>query len=152
MKFDTMFKGYNRYQVDDTISALNEELEQLKKEVDAYKRQCEEDAKKISMLEEKLDIATRDIEIKEKAADEMAQIALREANEIISSANHNADAIVKEALVNARDILVSISKLGIEAKEIKENLSAQMGTLNEVINDFDVPPIPSINLMKQCDE
>ena len=152
MKFDTMFKGYNRYQVDDTISALNEELEQLKKEVDAYKRQCEEDAKKISMLEEKLDIATRDIEIKEKAADEMAQIALREANEIISSANHNADAIVKEALVNARDILVSISKLGIEAKGIKENLSAQMGTLNEVINDFDVPPIPSINLMKQCDE
>ncbi len=147
-----MFKGYNRYQVDDTIRTLNEELEQLKKEVEAYKRQSEEDASKINTLQEKLDNATRDIEIKEKAADEMAQIALREANEIISSANNNADAIVKEALVSARDILISISKLGIEAKEIKENLSVQMTLLNEVINGFDVPPIPSVNLMKQCDE
>lgn len=147
-----MFKGYNRYQVDDTIANLNEEVSQLQKKVEVYKRQGEEDALKIKSLEEKLETATRDIEIKEKAADQMAQIALKEANEIIQNANRNADAIVKEALISAREILISISKLGIEAKEIKANLHTQMQMLNDVIEGFDVPPIPTIDLMKQCEE
>lgn len=152
MKFDAMKNGYNRYQVDDAIAKLEEENALLKSKLDAYKSQSEVDKVSFEQLQEKYNILSKDIEIKEKAAHEMAQIALKEANEIVRSANLNADAIVKEALLNAKEILFSISKLGLEAQEIKSNLNEQLKLLTNAIERFDVPPIPSANFMNQCDE
>lgn len=152
MKFDTMKNGYNRYQVDDAILKLSEENTLLKSKLDAYISQSEIDQKKYEQLLEKYHTLSKDLEVKEKAANEIASIAIKEANDIVQSANLNADAIIKEALISARDILASVAKLGLEAKEIKANMNEQLQALSNVIQGFDVPPIPNPSLMNTCDE
>ena len=152
MKFDAMKNGYNRYQVDDAIAKLTEENNLLKSKLDAYISQAEADKKNYDQLLEKYNILSRDIEIKERAANDIATIAIKEANDIVQSANLNADAIVKEALLSAREILASVSKLGLEAMEIKANLNDQLNVLTNAIENFDIPPIPNPDLMNQCDE
>lgn len=152
VKFDAMKNGYNRYQVDDAIAKLTEENNLLKSKLDAYISQAEADKKNYDQLLEKYNILSRDIEIKERAANDIATIAIKEANDIVQSANLNADAIVKEALLSAREILASVSKLGLEAMEIKANLNDQLNVLTNAIENFDVPPIPNPDLMNQCDE
>mgnify|MGYP007014934915 CR=1 FL=1 len=108
--------------------------------------------KLILSLQQQLKDMTHDIEVKESAATQMAQIALKEANQIIQNANDNADAIIKEAYYCARDILESISRLGVEAQGIKDSMNEQLVQLIESIERFDVPPIPSAELLKKCDE
>lgn len=149
MQFDTMNKGYNRFQVDDALAKLQEEIETLTKKLDAYKKQGEEDQKRIQMYKDKYQDLSNHLDIKERAARDMAKIALHEANSIVASANNNADMIVKEALLNARTILINISKLGIEANEIKINLNEQLTLLSDAIDGFDIPPIPNVELMEK---
>lgn len=152
MQFDTMKKGYNRYQVDVAISSLEEEVSSLKKRLEAYNSQMEADKIKIIELTNKLENLNHDVEIREQAAADMAQIALKEANSIIQTANENADVIIREAYYSAKDILLNISKLGVEAKGIKDALNGQLKLLSESIEQFDVPPIPNAELLNKCDE
>jgi len=148
MQFDTMKQGYNRFQVDDALAKAQEEIDKLTRKLEAYKRQEEENVRKLENYKLKYDQLLQSIEMKEQAAKDMTKIALQEANQIVSSANNNADLIVKEALMNARTILISISKLGIEANEIKTNLNEQLVLLSDAIDGFDIPPIPNVELMK----
>ncbi|NBK97326.1 MAG: cell division protein DivIVA [Erysipelotrichia bacterium] len=147
-----MKKGYNRYQVDSAIHNLEEEVSVLQKRLEASNSQMEADKEKIMELNLKLELLNKDVEMKEKAASQMAQIALKEASSIIQTANENADAIIKEAYYSAKDILLNISKLGVEAKGIKDTLNDQLRLLSDSIEQFDVPPIPSAELLKKCDE
>lgn len=147
-----MRNGYNRYQVDDAIHTLQEEEELLKRQLEAFRLQSEEDKKNYDALKKKYDSVVQDIAVKEQAAQDLARIALQEANDIVRCANENADAIIKEALLHAREILYNISKLGIEAKEIKDTMHVQMEQLSNAIDGFDVPPIPNASLLKKSDE
>ena len=152
MPFDTMKKGYNRYQVDMAITNLEAEIETLKKRIEAYELQSQEDKAKLQTANTRLHEMSHDIKVKEEAAAKLTQIALKEANEILQSANMNADLIIKEAYYSAKDILLSISKLGVEAKGIKETLNSQLDALSATIEQFDVPPIPSSDLLNKCDD
>ncbi len=152
MPFDTMKKGYNRYQVDMAINNLQEEIETLKKRVEAYELQSQEDKAKLLSANTRLYEMSHDIKVKEEAAAKLTQIALKEANEILQNANANADLIIKEAYYSAKDILLSISKLGVEAKGMKETLNVQLDALTKSIEQFDVPPIPSSELLNKCDD
>lgn len=144
-----MKNGYNRYQVDDVLHKLEEEITQLKRVNEAYRLQSEEDKVKYNQLNDKYVTLLNEVAVKEKAANDIAQIALKEANDIIYAANKNADAIVKEALKSAKEVLVDISKLGIEAKEIKMNMNEQLNALSDAIESFSVPPIPNPDLLNK---
>ena len=152
MKFDKMMNGYNRYQVDMAVSKLEEQVDALTKNVETYRKQSEEDKKKIEALEEKLREQKKDLEIKERAAQQMAEIAMSEANRILNNANMNADQIVKEAVYCAQAILENVSRLGVEAQGVKEHMNEQILELKKVVDDFDVPPIPGEELLKKSDE
>ncbi len=152
MTFDIVKSGYNRYQVDDQMNELNAQLVLLTRQVSAYEKQGEEDRKKIQVLQEKLDQLQRDILIKERAASEMTQLALKEANKIINNATSNADLIVREALLSAKDILLNMNRLGVEAQEMKQHLNEQVRVLSETIEGFDLPPIPKKELLDKCEE
>lgn len=149
MQFDTMKKGYNRFQVDDAIDKLQQEVENLTRKLEVYKKQSEEDKKRIGVYKEKYQKLLHDIDIREKAVKDMTKIALNEASGIVNSANDNADMIVREALLSAKSILIGISKLGIEAGEVKENLNKQLSLLSNVIEEFDIPPIPNVELIEK---
>lgn len=147
-----MKKGYNRYEVDDAFRKTEEKIDDLSKKLEAYRIQNEEYEKRLKRFKFQYEEISKSIDMKEQAAKDITRMALVEANDIVSNANTNADLIVKEALVSARSILLNISKLGVEASEIKLNLHKQMEILEEAIQGFDVPPIPSEELMKKYDE
>ncbi len=149
MEFDRVKNGYNRYQVDSELAAKNQEIDDLQRKLLAYKKQNEENDRKIEEIGRKYTKLLQDLDIKERAMREMTRNALEEANGILNTANRNADMIVKEALQNAKTILLNISKLGIEAHEIKINLNEQLQILSETIDGFDIPPIPNVELIEK---
>ena len=148
VKFDTMKNGYNRYQVDDKITQLTSEIETLQKKVDLYSARLDEIEEQCAMFKEKYVTLANEIRIKEKAAEDIARIALKEAHVIVQTANDNADVIVKEALASARTILLEVNKLGEETGEIKSRMLNELVKLDRALNDFEVPTQINLELIE----
>lgn len=147
MIFDTMRNGYNRYQVDDKVNEMDQELTMLNRKVDMYRERSTEVEKQLHSIKTKYQFIMEGLSAKEKAADEMAHLATKEANLIVDTAQANADIIVKEALMTARTILLEIAKLGNEASELKGNMADQLEALSQALEEFEIPPIPDLELM-----
>jgi len=113
--FDSMKNGYNRYQVDDYLNELEGQTAMLHRKVEMYRQRSEEVEKQLNVIKQKYQFVVDGLSAKERAADDMARMAMKEANMIVDTAQHNADVIVKEALMTARSILLDIAKLGSEA-------------------------------------
>ena len=86
--------------------------------------------------------------MKEQAAEDIARIALREANVIVATAQDNADVIIQEALASAKQILLEVSKLGEETGEVKSRMMEQLEELTNALESFEVPPLPDLSLLK----
>ncbi len=147
--FDTMKNGYNRYQVDDYIHSLAEEIESLRKKLECNNVMMERLSKEKDDLEKKYKEVSDNLYIKEQAAGEMARMAMKEANMIVDTANQNAETIIKEALMMARGILVDISRLGNEARDMKGNMQEELERIREALENFETPAIPDLNLLKK---
>ncbi len=148
-KFETMRNGYNRYQVDDKVSQLEHEVETLTKKLELYSTRLEEVEKQCSQYKEKYLTLSGEIRIKEKAAEDIARIALKEANVIVQTASDNADVIVKEALASARAILVEVNKLGEETGEIKQRMICELDKLDQALKEFEVPSKVNLGLLDE---
>ena len=144
--FDTMKNGYNRYQVDDYIHSLAEEIESLRKKLECNNVMMERLSKEKDDLEKKYKEVSDNLYIKEQAAGEMA---MKEANMIVDTANQNAETIIKEALMMARGILLDISRLGNEARDMKGNMQEELERIREALENFETPAIPDLNLLKK---
>ncbi|WP_294562798.1 DivIVA domain-containing protein [uncultured Traorella sp.] len=149
VKFDTMRNGYNRYQVDDKVAQLTSEVETLQKKLDLYVSRLDEVEKQSASYKEKYLTLAGEIRIKEKAAEDIARIALKEANVIVQTANDNADVIVKEALASARAILIEVNKLGEETGEIKQRMIKELDKLDQALSEFEVPRKIDLNLLEE---
>ena len=149
VKFDTMRNGYNRYQVDDKVDQLTNEVETLQKKLDLYISRLDEVEKQSASYKEKYLTLAGEIRIKEKAAEDIARIALKEANVIVQTANENADVIVKEALASARAILIEVNKLGEETGEIKQRMIKELDKLDQALSEFEVPHKIDLNLLEE---
>lgn len=148
IKFDLMRNGYNRYQVDDKVASLIQQVETLEKKLDLYMARLEEVEKQSAGYKEKYLTLAGEIRIKEKAAEDIARIALKEANVIVQTANDNADVIVREALASARAILVEVNKLGEETGEIKQRMIHELDKLDTALKEFEVPNPIDLELLE----
>lgn len=147
--FDTMKNGYNRYQVDDYIQSLGNEIESLRKKLECQNVLMERLNKEKDDLEKKYKEVSGNLYIKEQAAGEMARMAMKEANMIVDTANQNAEIIIKEALMIARGILLDISNLGNEARDMKGNMQEELERIRDALDNFETPAIPDLNLLKK---
>ena len=147
--FDTMKNGYNRYQVDDYIHSLAEEIDSLRNKLECNNVMMERLSKEKDDLEKKYKEVSDNLYIKEQAAGEMARMAMKEANMIVDTANQNAETIIKEALMMARGILLDISRLGNEARDMKGNMQEELERIREALENFETPAIPDLNLLKK---
>lgn len=147
-KFETMKNGYNRYQVDAMISQLTEQIDTLEKKLQLYTNRLDEVEEKAKDYKEKYLTLYSELRVKEKAAEDMARIALKEANVIVQTATENADVIIKEALTSAKMILIEVSKLGEETGEIKGRMLKQLDNLDKALNAFEIPPLPDMSLLE----
>ena len=146
--FDTMKNGYNRYQVEDYIQTQKLQMESLQKKLEKANLLKEELTREYQELESRYRDVSENLEVKEKAADEMTRMAMKEANMIVDTAHRNADAIVKEALMMARGILMEVARLGDEANDLKGSMRKELQKITQALDDFETPEIPDLDLLK----
>lgn len=151
-QFRIMKNGYDRFAVDDAVNDYHSRLEELEKQAELYQKQFNEAQEQLNHLKVRYKTLVSELSIKEKAADDIARLALKEANAIIDTAQNNANAIVKEALSTARIVLVELSQLSKSASGLKEDMKAQLESLMKNIDEFEFPTIPDINRIKEENE
>lgn len=147
--FDTMKNGYNRYQVEDYIQTQKLQMESLQKKLEKANLLKEEITREYQELETRYRDVSENLEVKEKAADEMTRMAMKEANMIVDTAHRNADAIVKESLMMARGILMEVARLGDEANDLKGSMRRELQKITQALDDFEAPEIPDLDLLKK---
>lgn len=85
--------------------------------------------------------------VREKAAEEMSRLALREANSIIDTAYTNADMIVREAMSTSRQVLVEIARISNESNELRDELKEKIMELEHAIDGLTLPDAPNSKLI-----
>ena len=150
-RFRISKRGYDRFSVDDTLDRLTFERESLKQQLDTYSRQITEANEQLAAIKIRYQNLVSELGVREKAADDIARLALKEANSVIASAQNNADSIVREALSTARMVLVEIARISKEAKGIKQEMHDQLEALTQALNNFTIPAIPAVNLVSEKD-
>ncbi len=136
-KFDTVFRGYNKAQVqrflDDVIknyellldkSKKTEEENQLLKEQLAYYQRIE-------------DTMNRAIYTAESAGDQIKSSARREANTLINEARRNANRIINDALLKAERAQNHADQLKRNTNILKRRLRQIIENQLEVIEEMD---------------
>ncbi len=150
-EFRVMKNGYDRFAVDQAVSNYILEIENLQKKIDLYNRQTVAVTEQLNTVKVRYQSLVSEITVKEKAAEELSLIALREANIIIGSAQNNADSIVKEAISTARLILVDLTKLSSEVTGMKSDVQKQLETLLQNFDDFKLPTLPALEWLEKIE-
>ena len=127
-------------------------LDELEKRITLYQRQAAEDETKIKELEKKYAELENSLEAKQAAADDIARLSLREANEIIGTAKKNADQIINEALGTARLILTDLSRLYNQAGVVKGDMYEQIDGLRNDLDAFQLPKMPDLRWLDEAEK
>lgn len=147
-----MKNGYDRFAVDDAVEKYAAQVDELEKRVSLYQEQAAEDQKKISALEQQYAKLQNSIEAKQAAADDIARLSLREANEIIGTARKNADQIIRESLGTARLILTDLSRLYQQAGIVKGDMYDQLDSLRKELDQFELPNMPDLRWLDDAEK
>ena len=91
--FRVMKNGYDRFAVDDAIDQYAQQIEQLQKKLSLYQQQLVETTRTLEDMKQRYQQILTTEQSRQEAADNIARLSLREANEIISTAQKNADEI-----------------------------------------------------------
>lgn len=143
-RFRIAKKGYDRFEVDSVLSQNELELSELKTKLQVYKSQVEVAQQQLESVKERYDDLVSKLSVREKAADEISRIALKEANTVIDTANQNADTIVMEALTTAKILLSELAKVTQETNSAKGEMKEKIDLLQKTLDELKLPEIPSI--------
>ena len=150
--FRVMKNGYDRFAVDDAVERYAAQVDQLEKQVDAYRSQLAEADRKLAELQARYDALNRSMDARSQAADSIARLSIKEANEIISAAQKDADAIVHESLVTARLILTDLSKLYGDADMGKDSTKKKREDLLAELDEFQLPKMPDLRWLNEAEK
>jgi len=148
--FRVMKNGYDRFAVDDAVEQYEAEVKQLERKLELYQQQLVETVRELESCKSKLKEIEQTEAARKEAADNIARLSIREANQIISTAQENADEIIKEALGTARLILLDLTKLYKNAGEVKGQMNQQLEDLLKQIDDFELPKLPDLRWLDEA--
>ncbi|WP_323617184.1 DivIVA domain-containing protein [Erysipelothrix rhusiopathiae] len=146
-KFRVMRQGYDRFEVDQMITNLEHDKTILTKQIELYQKQVESLQEQRDIIKKRYQQLVSESGVREKAAEEMSRLALREANSIIDTAYMNADMIVREAMSTSRQVLVEISRISNESNELRDELKEKLMELEVAIDDLTLPDAPNSKLI-----
>lgn len=149
--FRVMKNGYDRFAVDDAIDQYALQVEQLQKKLELYQQQLVETTRALDDMKQRYQQILTTDQSRKEAAENIARLSLREANEIISTAQKNADEIVKEAISTARLILVDLSKLYSQAGDVKSDMRKQLEDMLTQLDDFRIPQMPDMRWLEEAE-
>ena len=150
--FRVMKNGYDRFAVDEAIERYAAQVDLLERKIEVYQEQLVETARQLEETKAKVAEMQNTENVRREAADSIARLSLREANEIINTAQKNADAIIREALTSARGILEDLSILYQEAGTVKSDASTRLEHLLKELDDFSLPEMPDLMWLKEAEE
>ena len=146
-KFRILKKGYDRFAVDNEIDRLTFDLSQKEQQLTSYMKEAQAASEQLLLIKERYHSLMTELNVRGKAADDIARLALREANAVIASAQNNADTILKEALSTAKMVLVEIARLSNEAKDVKADMKEKLEVLTQSLEAFKIPSVPALKMM-----
>ena len=149
--FRVMKNGYDRFSVDDAIDQYAQQIEQLQKKLSLYQQQLVETTRTLEDMKQRYQQILTTEQSRQEAADNIARLSLREANEIISTAQKNADEIIREAISTARLILIDLTKLYSQATDVKGDMKKQLEQLLQQLDDFRIPQMPDMRWLEDAE-
>ena len=149
--FRVMKNGYDRFAVDDAIDQYAQQIEQLQKKLSLYQQQLVETTRTLEDMKQRYQQILTTEQSRQEAADNIARLSLREANEIISTAQKNADEIIREAISTARLILIDLTKLYSQATDVKGDMKKQLEQLLQHLDDFRIPQMPDMRWLEDAE-
>lgn len=149
--FRVMKNGYDRFAVDDAIDQYAQQIEQLQKKLSLYQQQLVETTRTLEDMKQRYQQILTTEQSRQEAADNIARLSLREANEIISTAQKNADEIIREAISTARLILIDLTKLYSQATDVKGDMKRQLEQLLQQLDDFRIPQMPDMRWLEDAE-
>ena len=150
-KFDLVRNGYDISQVDSEIEILHKQIAALNQKIRTYQSQIETIGSQFSTIRQRYQSIVSELNMRERAADDVARIALKEANSIIESAQVSADNIIEEAIFNARSLLNEVSEYNTESLSIQKDLRDRMQEFIDLLDKYEAPQIPSVDFGKYKD-
>lgn len=149
--FRVMKNGYDRFAVYDAIDQYAQQIEQLQKKLSLYQQQLVETTRTLEDMKQRYQQILTTEQSRQEAADNIARLSLREANEIISTAQKNADEIIREAISTARLILIDLTKLYSQATDVKGDMKKQLEQLLQQLDDFRIPQMPDMRWLEDAE-
>ncbi|MBQ1324922.1 MAG: DivIVA domain-containing protein [Solobacterium sp.] len=150
--FRVLKNGYDRFAVDDAIEKYAAEVEDLQNKLKVYEEQIARMSEQMNALQTQYQNMANSLDAEKAAAENIARLSLREANEIIGTAQRNADLIVRQALITAREILSELSRLYTDANIIRESTRAKLEGLIKELDEFRLPKMPEMEWLKKAEE
>ena len=150
--FRVMKNGYDRFAVDDAVERYASRVEQLEQKISLYQQQLEEANARIARLQADYQNLESSLDAQKQAAENIARLSLREANEIIQTAQQNADAIIQESLITARLILTDLSKLYGDANTVKASTLEKLEGLIRELEAFSLQKMPDLRWLKEAEQ
>ena len=147
-----MKNGYDRFAVDDAIEKYAAQTEELERRVLLYQNQLAEAEKRLQELQVQYRSLESTSDAERQAAENIARLSLREANEIISTAQQNADLIVHQALVTAREILTELSRLYNDADSVKGITREKLLALIRELDEFQLPKMSDLSWLIEAEK
>lgn len=137
-KFDTVFRGYDKYQVqkclDEIIKNYEMLLEKSKKTEEENKRLVNE----IAYYQKIEDTLNRAIFTAESAGDQIKSTARREAESMVAEARRNANRIINDALLKAEKAQNQADMLkrntNVLKRRLKQIIESQLEVIEEIEN------------------
>lgn len=150
--FRVLKNGYDRFAVDDAIEKYAAQVQELQNRIQTYEQQLQVANQRIVDLQMQYKNLENSLAAEKQAAENIARLSLREANEIIDTAQQNADMIVKQALITAREILTELSKLYNNADAVKSETMIKLERLLKELDEFKLPRMPDLAWLKEAEK
>lgn len=149
--FRVMKNGYDRFAVDDAIDRYAAMVDQLQRKVELYQQQLVETTRQLEEIRGKYESLQAMDASRKEAAENIARLSLREANQIIATAQKNADEIIRTAISTSRLILMDLSKLYSQAGEVKTEMKGELTDLIKALDSFRIPEMPDLQWLEEAE-
>ena len=148
--FRVMRNGYDRFAVDSAIDNYTSQIEELEKEIATYKNNIEDLNHQLINMKDRYNSIMSGIMARERAADDISRIALKEANQIIDAAKKNADFIIMESLNKSKVVLADLVNISNETGTLKQEMRDQLNKIYHDLDELKAPNLPDLDWLEQA--
>lgn len=142
-RFNLVSNGYDCYQVNNEIDRLEYHINELNEKIMIYQNQIETVNNQFSQIKKRYQDLVSELSMREKQADDVTRLALKEANVTIESAQKNADIIISEATNTINDYFKKINDFNDKQRGLRTQVRQNLQILSESLDELDNIEIPN---------